>query len=404
MPSKRGVMMWMLMAFFCFFQFFMQLSGNLMASGWQESFHLSESLTGFLSSSFFYGYIAVQVPAGFLFDACGMKKVIRLAVAVFVLGILLFAGAPSLTLGLLGRLMMGAGAGFAFVGMVYATATWFSSSQFTLFVGLGEMLSMALTALGQAVAPHFILEYGWRPTLFTLAGVGLVFALLIWSFLENPPEYKTKQLRIWPLFKLHAQTVIKVKNVWRTGLIACGFFSVISVFASLWGNQYLQARYHLDYVSASHYIALIPLGFGLGCPILGLLNDRLISNRLLLQLSAFILFGLTLTMMGQGNSPIILSLCLFLMGTFGGGTVLSFYSAQKSISPPFRGIAIGLCNTLVIAGAIIFQPLIGWIWPHYGLHALWVFPILLLGCALLTLPPFECTGKLDLQGTDGLLR
>ncbi|MCX7123149.1 MAG: MFS transporter, partial [Gammaproteobacteria bacterium] len=145
--------MWAMMAFFSFFQFFMQISGNLMESAWQNAFHINQTMVGFLSSSFFYGYILVQIPAGFFFDAIGMKKVIRIAVSLFVFGMILLTATSSIYCGLLGRLMMGSGAGFAFIAMVYSAASWFGPALLTAFVGMGEMLSMLLTAGAQAGTP-----------------------------------------------------------------------------------------------------------------------------------------------------------------------------------------------------------------------------------------------------------
>ncbi|MCX7123269.1 MAG: MFS transporter, partial [Gammaproteobacteria bacterium] len=224
---------------------------------------------------------------------------------------------------------------------------------------------------------------GWRMVLSGFILMGLIFLILVFRFLENPPHHQKCTTKIWPLFKSHWQTVVKTPNVWIAGLYCCGLFSVITVFASLWANPYLQLRYHLDYLSASHFIAWVPLGFGLGCPILGAINERFISHKRLMILQAALLFCFSLVMMYAGTHLFLLGLSLFCMGFLGGGNVIGFYIAERSVAPDVRGIAIGLCNAITIFGAIVFQPLIGLLWPHFGVHTMLVFPgLLLLSCVM----------------------
>ena len=354
-----------------------------MATAWQHSFHIDQTEVGFLSSSFFYGYLLVQIPAGFFFDALGIKKVIRAAMSLFILGLILFALAPSFYLALLGRLMMGCGAGFAFVGMVYTVSAWFAPALLTLLVGLGEMISMFLSAGGQAISPYLILVYDWRTVLLGLVVVGCIFWAIVFRYLQNSPHHKKIEMKIWPLFKSHWQEVVRNPSVWLAGLYCCGMFGVITIFTSLWGNPYLQARYHLSYVDASHLIALVPFGFGLGSPVLGAINERFIPHRWLIILLAFLLLACTLVMMNWGENPLILALSLFLMGFLGGGNVIAFYIAERSVAPPIRGLAIGLCNAITISAGIIFQPFIGLAWPHFGTRAMWLFPaVIALSCAM----------------------
>ena len=380
--------MWGLMVFFSFFQFFMQVSGNLMAEGWAHSFSLSSAEVGVLSSGFFYGYILVQIPAGFLFDAMGMKQVVRLAITLFVLGLLCFAGSPSFYLAILARFVTGLGAGFAFVGMVYAAASWFRSAIFVVFVGLGEMLSMLLTAVGQTISPTLLLHFGWRPLMFGCAGIAFVLWVLILRFLKNPPEFKRSDLRLYHIFKSHWREVVRVPSVWLAGLFCCGMFSVITVFASLWGNSYLQVRYHLSYPAASHLIALIPLGFAIGSPLMGFLNERLIPVRYFVVGVGFLLSLSSLSVMLWGASLPMLMLSLVLLGFFGSGNVLAFYIAERSVAPHIRGIAIGFCNAIAISGGMIFQPVIGLLSEHSSITlAMWVFPALILFATLL-IPAF----------------
>jgi MFS family permease len=392
--------MWGLMVFFSFFQFLMQVSGNLMAEAWRTSFTLNSVEIGILSSSFFYGYILVQIPAGFLLDTVGMKQVVRWALTFFVLGLIAFAMSPSFPLAMFARFITGLGAGFAFVGMVYAAASWFRSSIFVIFVGLGEMLSMLLTAVGQTISPTLLLHFGWRLLMFGYAGVGFVLWALVMCFLKNPPEFKRSDLHLYHIFKTHWRAVVQVPSVWLAGLFCCGMFSVITVFASLWGNSYLQARYHLSYPAASHLIALIPLGFAIGSPIIGFLNERLIPVRYFVVGVGMLLTFSSLSVMLFGASLPILMISLVCLGLFGSGNVLAFYIAERSVAPHIRGIAIGFCNAIAISGGMIFQPLIGFLLEHSNIAiAMWVFPALIFFAGLNLDDPYGIIHMFCILGT-----
>jgi MFS family permease len=375
---KRGLIMWGLMAFFSFFQFFMQMSGNLMEAAWSASFHLTPALVSIISSGFFYGYVLVQIPAGFFFDALGMAKVVRIAISIFVLGLFVFALSPDFALAVFGRFLMGAGAGFAFVGMVYAAASWFGPALFVVFVGLGEMFSMFLTAIGQSIAPHILVHYGWRTLMFSCAGIGICLLILVFLFLRNPPQFQKLKLNIFKTFIEHWREVVSEKKVWLAGVFGGGMFSVITVFGSLWGNAYLQERYQLSYVHASEFIALIPLGFAVGCPIMGIINERFISNQKLIVSMSFLLL-LSCFLMMAGGPLFFLLLSLFLLGFFGSSNVLAFYIAEQSVTPQIRGIALGLCNAVAICIGMILQPVMGVIIEKYNLSiAMGLFPAILL--------------------------
>ena len=244
-----------------------------------------------------------------------------------------------------------------------------------LFVGLGEFLSMLMTAFGQAVSPSMILQFGWRSVMFACAVIGIILLLLIFWFLNNPPEFERIHTPVWSRFKTAWKAVSCIRNVWLAGLFSGGMFTVISVFGALWGNQYLQMRYGLTYLDASCLIALIPLGLALGSPLMGFLNERIFPNRPFIIVLTFLLLVTSFAMMFAGSSKMMLAVSLFLLGFFGGGNLLAFYIAEQSVPIKIRGIATGLCNALALLVGVIFQPMMGLIIEKSNIFAaMWVFP------------------------------
>lgn len=356
---KKACAIWAMLAVFSFFQFFVQTAGNMMASLWKVDFHLNDVSLSFLSSSFFYAYVLVQVLAGFLYDHWGTKKVVRLSVFLFSLGLLLFAISHSFYFAVLARILMGFAAGFAFVGLVYVSAHWFKPSLFIVFVGLGEMLSMSLTATGQWLASNWILQFGWRPIILLLSILSAILFMVVLLFLKNPANFKPSHKPFLKSFTEGFCQVVKIPAVWLAGIFTGGLFSVITVFTSLWGSYFLENAYHFSYLDATRLTALIPFGFAFGGPFFGFVNARFIPTRTLIRLISFILLMLSLAILFLGSSVFVVTCLLVLLGFFGGSVVLGFYIIEQKVHDQIRGIAVGTGNAIAILGGTLFQSLIG---------------------------------------------
>src|SRR5215469_1726014 len=59
------------------------------------------------------------------------------------------------------------------------------------------------------------------------------------------------------------------------GIIAGLLFIPTTIFDMVWGVRYLQEAHGTDYASAVMRSATVPLGWIIGCPLLGFLSDRL---------------------------------------------------------------------------------------------------------------------------------
>ena len=96
MPWQAYHTVWALLVFGWICNYVVRMAFSPLLEPIMAEFGLSHAQGGFLFSVFFYGYVAMQVPAGLLGDRFGRKRVL-------VIGILLVAGAALVT-GLSGTL------------------------------------------------------------------------------------------------------------------------------------------------------------------------------------------------------------------------------------------------------------------------------------------------------------
>ena len=88
---------------------FLRNSVGVIASDLGRELDLSAGEIGLLSSTFFFSFAAAQIPVGIAIDRYGPKRTMLATAALAVAGTLLFAAAPSASVLILARVLMGLG-------------------------------------------------------------------------------------------------------------------------------------------------------------------------------------------------------------------------------------------------------------------------------------------------------
>ena len=195
--KPRAINMWLITTMFAFVQFFLQIVYAAMSDQIMGNFHIGAALTGLLSSTFFYTFIALQIPAGIILDRCNIRYVITISTAICGIGCILFGLAPNFHFAIIGRLLMGVGGSFGFLGMTRVVRLWYKSNQFSLMVGMSELLANLAAAFGIGVATFFIIKFGWRSNMVAFGILTLILSFISYLYLRQPE--KTRKLRTYKL-------------------------------------------------------------------------------------------------------------------------------------------------------------------------------------------------------------
>ena len=119
--------------------------------------------------------------------------------------------------------------------------------------------------------------------------------------------------------------------------------------------------YGLSNEMAGIGISIVFIGLAMGCPIIGFMVNALGNVKNIMIVCSFI----CVVIMGVIIYPVVqytekwLYLLLFLLGLFGSSYFLSFEKMKHLVHESVQGIAMALCNMSAMAGALIFQPMIG---------------------------------------------
>ena len=363
--KKRSIIIYLLVAFFLFYEMGIQVSPGIITKQLMLDFNTNAVGLGLMSGFFYYTYTVMQIPAGLLYDRFNVRFILTVPVILCALGALFFSVADSIFLGSVGRLLMGIGAAFAFIGVLVVVSDLFSVKYFPFFVGLTQLLAAIGAMSGGLPLIPFIEQYGWRSTISSIAFIGFILAGLIWimAHYNRRLEQQEKKPSI-----VHSLKVISMNpQTWIVAVYACVLWAPMSTFAALWGIPFLEKVYHLSETQAAFINALMWIGLACGSPLLGWWSSHIQRRRMPLVVAALIGWAAFSTIMFAPNlSMVILGLLVFIAGAACSGQALSFAVIKDINSKETMAAAIGFNNMAVVIAGAIFQPLVGKMIQHHS--------------------------------------
>lgn len=365
--TPYAILIWSLAALFYAYELFLRISPNVMATDLIRDFGATATSIGFLASLYYYPYAFLQIPVGMILDKMGVRYTLTAAAAIVSLGCLLFAGTHELSVAGVGRVLMGLGSAFAFVGCLKLSANWFPSRYFGLVVGLTNTVGIAIGALGGFEPLGLLVDHvGWRNTFFIamVLGIGLTFLLLI--TLRDKPNYMENYLQCAnkeespPLWE-SLLSILTSKQSWLIALYGGLMVVPIIAFGELWSGTFISGVHHIDKNAAAGLSSLLFVGIAVGGPLHGLVSGWLGRRRPVMLVGVLgALISFSLIIYGPFHSQMALGILLFIMGFFTVSMLLCFAINSEIHSSAITGIVIGFTNMVVVMlGSFIFQPLIG---------------------------------------------
>lgn len=272
---------WSVSAAFLLFQFFLQLSSADIVGGLMESFSLNALGAGLLASVYYYIYVTLQAPAGILMDRFGPRLLLSLGALICGLGCWIFATAEHLTWAVIGRMTMGLGAAFAFVGSLNLISRWFPINRFAIMVAVAETLGMFGAMFGGTLLAHLVLHFGWRASIQGAAILGVIIGVLIWLIVRDSPPGTVPAPRPEIDFWKDIKMLINNRVVWVNGIYSGLMFAVQTVFIALWGVQFMQIAHGVSLTMAAFICNLVFIGVCIGGPVLALLDGKLACRHII---------------------------------------------------------------------------------------------------------------------------
>jgi MFS family permease len=340
----------------------------VMADQLMADFNIGAASLGNFSSFYYYSYVAVQIPTGILADYWGPRKLLTGGALLSSVGAFLFASASSIHSANIGRLIIGASMGVAWVSILKLSTRWFKPNQFAVVTGLALCLGI-LGALSAGVPLRLLMNvYGWRPIIFGAGAVTLIVSLAIWIFVRDDPVQKgydgyataTSNHRPKASIRSDLSNIFRYKNTWILTIVPASLIGPVLTFAGLWGVPYLTTHYDLTQVKSATLISTLLLACAFGAPILGALSEKIGRRK------PIYFFALCISLIGWipilflQDIPLWLLVVLFsIVGFASGAIVIGMAFIKESVPLALAGTVSGISNMGMEMGPMILQPAIG---------------------------------------------
>jgi MFS family permease len=327
-----------------------------------KEFHLSSSLVGLVLSSFFLGYVLMQIPGGWLADKFGAKRVLNAIVFVWSVFTGLTGAAWGLAALIAIRILFGlseapfAPAAFRMIADVFPKKE--NGRAISILLSSRSLIGIVVPVLSGLM----ITKLGWRAMFYVIGGIGAVVVVLFLLFLK-PRTIQEEQPA--PAAEA-AREPTNLGELFRMPMMWTLIIVEFSVYTLLWGTttwipSYLVKARSLGLMSIGALQAIPALGSVIVMYVSGVLLDKLkgtankvisIAATAIAALMLYLMFVCPTVALFIAYETIFSAMLGFLVPYM--PTVL-----MKAVPAKVSGSAIGIVNVAAQLGGLLTPLIIG---------------------------------------------
>jgi len=353
------IVAWILTAVYYFYQYALRSAPAVMMPELSSAFNISTLAVASMVGLFYYGYSPFSLVAGAAMDRIGPRRLLPGAAAIVGIGALLFATGNK-EFASVGRFMQGAGGVFALVGAIYIATKNFAPSKAATLIGATQMFGMAGGSAGQfVVGPLIGRGLEWKTFWLAMGVAGILIGVLLFMLIPADERAESSGGGLRKIVSAFKTVFMNPQSI-LCGLIAGLMFIPTTIFDMIWGVRYLQEGHGLDYGSAVMRSATVPFGWIIGCPLLGLISDRIGRRKPVIAAAGVVLFA-CLAWILYGAPGVFPPYVVGLVAGIASGAAMLPYTVIKEANPPqFGGTATGVINFLNFTFSALLGPVFGW--------------------------------------------
>lgn len=369
-----------------------------------KAFGLSKNGMALVLSAFTWSYALGQIPAGWLGDRFGPKRVLIAIMSWWSIAAMMTGAALGLSSLFAARFLLGLGEAGAFPVASRGMQLWFPRSERGRIQGTTHFFSRFAVAITPFVAAGILLAFGWRAIFYIFGSLGLIWSVAFAVYYRNRPEEhagvnaaELAQIRGPNPFSASQQSppwrrILSSSNMWFISLGYCCFFFGTNFYLT-WYPTYLREHRHIT-LQALGLLGSIPLFAGMAGDLVGgSLSDLVFKRtgkarfaRSIVAAPGFLLSAVFLIPAATTGNAMASVLCLAASFFFLEFVIGPAWAVPMDVGGQFSGTVTAVMN---MAGALAasFTPLI---FGYYFGKGSWTAPffitsaVLLLGAAIWT--------------------
>ena len=362
-PHRRGLIIVMTLATAYVASHFFRASNVTIGLDLLRDLSMGPEALGGLTGAFFFGFAAMQIPCGFLFDRYGPRRTVVGMLFLATVGGVVFTLAPTWPILLTGRVLMGAGFGVMLIGSMVVISRWFPPDRFSTLTAI--VLSVGL--LGNLVATTPLAwaaqAIGWRAVFGVAVAFTALAAIAVWLVVRDAPPGHPFLARTPEPPRQMLQGLMEVlANRRLKPVLALNFCNYACTFTvqGLWGGPFLREVHGLSPIEAGNVLLLAVVAYQMGMLAFGPL-DRLLDTRKWIAFAGTSVNICILAVLALASQPPVwVPICAIIgIGFFSASSTMVLTHARGVFPDRLIGRGISTINTAVMLGVACMQSISG---------------------------------------------
>jgi sugar phosphate permease len=330
---------------------------------------ISNARAGGLMAFFFLTYTVFQLPAGYLGDRIGPRKILTFGALVSIGGNLIFSQGSNYVILAIGQLINGMGQAMGWSSAIKLVVNWFPRSRRGTAIGLFATCVTGGSSAGIRLSGFLGDHLGWRSSFIIPSLVMAAVALVFWFLVRDHPREKglpdfQDEVHLERMIDNDTRSgivmVLTNRTLWVVALVYF-FFCYVQFGCLVWIPSFLKEAYAMSINRASTISFFILLPGVFASPLAGILSDRVFGGRRkpLILLGMAVLAGSTfLLSLNVSISQAVVLLAVVGLMILMPDILLAAYPSDI-LSRKLSATAMGFLSTFTSAAGIITTPVSG---------------------------------------------
>jgi MFS family permease len=262
---------------------------SILAPAIRKDLGLGPLEMGWIFSAFVWGYALLHIPAGWLGDRIGARRVLSVIVVLWSAFTAATAGAWNLSSMLVIRFLFGAAESGSTPNVSRSFARWIPLGERARAQGFYFAGMSAGGALSPPLVTLILIKWGWKAAFLALGVIGLAWAAgwYLW-YRDRPEDHAAVSERELEEIGVRDDRQAGASISWRTALATPNLWAILLMYFTYgytgyiyitWFPTYLMEERHLS-TSMTGLLAGLPMALGLlAKPLGGWWSDRAVKAR-----------------------------------------------------------------------------------------------------------------------------
>ncbi|KUE73197.1 MFS transporter [Candidatus Methanomethylophilus sp. 1R26] len=366
--ARYGIATFAILAAAYFLVYFHRTTGGALSETFADRYGVGPSAVALLASTYLIAYTAMQIPSGMLTDRWGPRRTATAAVSFIAAGSAMTAASDwtgEFMLMVIGRFVIGFGAASVFIPMMRVLAVWFRRDRFATMNGI-ILLIGNIGAIAAATPMYEMTDaLGIGEAYILLAAVTVMVAACCWVIVrDSPGERGLGSLDAGAEERVPARRAIATvlggrMRFWPLAASMFFFFGTMMMWQASQAGSFYTNVYGYGEHDASVMVMMVGIGSLFGCPVGGLLSDRVLRSRKTVAMigtggyaAAWAVMWLTAGRSAFSSEMFQASLN-FLFGFFSGFLVATVAQIKECFPSSLSAMSVACMHTFTFIGGAL---------------------------------------------------